>query len=213
MRRSASRHDRGANAVLKTIADDIESTTSCLFYSLAFLFQTPGVIKNAITKVTKDEDIFVYGISDKKVGGIDLQKPDGNVAAGEPRGAREERPGAVQDGAGRRGRQSHAPQVRRDRFRQADGSGLPGSYNFSSAADINNGENLLLITDRRVAVSYMVEALRIFDHYHFRVAQQESKKKKKKLMLVKPPKKAADKPWWSKYYSDRRKIRDRELFA
>ena len=88
-----------------------------------------------------------------------------------------------------------------------------GLYNFSSAADITNGENLLLITDRRVAVLYMIEALRIFDHYHFRVAQQESKKKKKKLMLVKPPKKAADKPWWSEDHSDRRKIRDRELFA
>ena len=27
----------------------------------------------------------------------------------------------------------------------------------------------------------MIEALRIFDHYHFRVAQQEAKKAKKKL--------------------------------
>ena len=41
-----------------------------------------------------------------------------------------------------------------------------GSYNFSEAADTSNGENLLLIRDRRIAISYMVEALRIFDHYH-----------------------------------------------
>ena len=34
-----------------------------------------------------------------------------------------------------------------------------GSYNFSTPADIENGENLLLIRDRRIAVSYMVEAL------------------------------------------------------
>ena len=34
--------------------------------------------------------------------------------------------------------------------------------------------------DRRIAVSYTVEALRIFDHYHFRVTQKEAKKAKKK---------------------------------
>ena len=33
-----------------------------------------------------------------------------------------------------------------------------GSYNFSSAADIQNGENLLLLRDRRIAVSYVVES-------------------------------------------------------
>ena len=58
-----------------------------------------------------------------------------------------------------------------------------GSYNFSSTADTKNGENLLLIRDRRIAVSYVIEALRIFDHYHFRVAQQEARKARKKLVL------------------------------
>ena len=50
-----------------------------------------------------------------------------------------------------------------------------GSYNFSIPADKRNGENLLVIRDRRIAVSYTVEALRIFDHYHFRVTQREAK--------------------------------------
>jgi phosphatidylserine/phosphatidylglycerophosphate/cardiolipin synthase-like enzyme len=88
-----------------------------------------------------------------------------------------------------------------------------GSYNFSSAADTLNGENLLLIRDRRVAVSYLVEALRIFDHYHFRVAQQEAKKAKKALVLAKPPRNAGEKAWWDKDYTDARRVRDRELFA
>ena len=39
----------GSNALLQSIADDIrDKTTSCLFYSLAFLYQTPGVIQDAI---------------------------------------------------------------------------------------------------------------------------------------------------------------------
>ena len=62
-------------------------------------------------------------------------------------------------------------------------------------------------------MSYVVEALRIFDHYHFRVAQQEAKTAKKKLMLAKPPRKPGQKPWWHEHYANARKIRDRELFA
>ena len=59
----------------------------------------------------------------------------------------------------------------------------------------------------------MVEALRIFDHYRFRVAQQEAKKAKKMLVLAKPPRSLGEKPWWNEYYTNARKIRDRELFA
>lgn len=85
-----------------------------------------------------------------------------------------------------------------------------GSYNFSSAADKDNGENLLIIRDRRIAVSYMIEALRIFDHYHFRVSQQEANQP---LVLKKPPRKAGELPWWSEDYTNPRKVRDRKLFA
>jgi len=88
-----------------------------------------------------------------------------------------------------------------------------GSYNFSSPADIKNGENLLLIRDRRIAVPYVVEALRIFDHHHFRVVQLEAKKAKKKLQLATPPRQPGDTPWWTADYTNPRKIRDRELFA
>jgi phosphatidylserine/phosphatidylglycerophosphate/cardiolipin synthase-like enzyme len=201
------------NAVLKSIADDIASTTSSMFYSLAFLFQTPGPIKNAIKKVTEDEDIFVYGISDKKVGGIDLQKPDGNVAPVSAAALAKNVPEPFKtEPKGGGGNRMHHKFVVID-FDEPTARVYLGSFNFSSAADVTNGENLLLIKDRRVAVSYMIEALRIFDHYHFRVAQQEAKKKKKKLTLVKAPKKASDKPWWSEYYSGARKIRDRKLFA
>ena len=88
-----------------------------------------------------------------------------------------------------------------------------GSYNFSVPADVKNGENLVLIRDRRIAVSYLVEALSMFDHYHFRVAQQEARKAKKKLELAKPPRKRGEQPWWTEYYTNARKVRDRELFA
>jgi hypothetical protein len=62
-------------------------------------------------------------------------------------------------------------------------------------------------------VSYVVEALRLFDHYHFRVVSEEAKEKNKPLQLAKPPRKPGEKAWWTEDYTSARKIRDRELFA
>jgi len=88
-----------------------------------------------------------------------------------------------------------------------------GSYNFSGSADTKNGENILRVKDRKVAVSYMVEALRLFDHYSFRVAQRKATAAGKPMLLLKPPRQPGDLPWWNKSYTDPPKIRDRELFA
>jgi phosphatidylserine/phosphatidylglycerophosphate/cardiolipin synthase-like enzyme len=206
------------NALLAKIGADIgEKTTSSLFYSLAFLYQTSGPIRDAIEKVTKSDGIFVYGISDRKVGGgLDLQKPDGNVSPVRPSALTKNvsepfksEPTGLADGVGNR---MHHKFVVID-FDKPSARVYLGSYNFSPPADTKNGENLLLIRDRRIAVSYVIEALRIFDHYHFRVAQEEARKARKKLVLAKPPRKPGQKPWWDEDYTNARKIRDRELFA
>ncbi|MFN0059970.1 MAG: phospholipase D-like domain-containing protein [Planctomycetota bacterium] len=202
-----------ANSMLATIAADIGNTKSSLFYSLAFLYQTPGVIRDAIEKVTNDKTKFVYGISDRKVGGIELQKPDGNVVPVYPSALGKDVPEPFKsEPTGGGGNRLHHKFVVID-FDKPTARVYLGSYNFSASADAKNGENLLLIRNRRVAVSYMIEALRIFDHYHFRVAQKESKTARKKLALARPPRKAGEKPWWDKDYTNARKIRDRELFA
>jgi PLD-like domain len=204
----------GSNKLLKTIGDDIrENTMSCLFYSLAFLAITPGVVKEAIKKVTRQKEIFVYGISDKEAGGIDLQKPDGNVAPVFASALDKDVPEPFsKEPTGGGGNRMHHKFVVID-FDKPTARVYLGSYNFSVPADEKNGENLLLIRDRRVAVSYTIEALRIFDHYHFRVAQHEAKKARKKLQLAKPPRKPGEKAWWEEDFTNARKIRDRELFA
>jgi hypothetical protein len=204
-----------ANALLQAIANDIgNGTTSCLFFSLAFLYQTKGPIRDAITKITEDDRFFAYGISDKKVGGLDLTKPDGNVAPVYPAALSKDVPPPFKaEPTGGGGIRMHHKFVVID-FDKPTARVYLGSYNFSSPADVRNGENLLLIRNRRIAVSYAIEALRIFDHYHFRVAQQEAKKgKKKALTLAKPPRKPGETTWWAEDYAIARKIRDRELFA
>ncbi len=202
------------NALLATIADDIgKKTTSNMFFSLAFLYQTPGPILDAIKKITENDKIFVYGISDRKVGGLDLQKPDGNVAPVFPAALTKNVPAPFNtEPTGGGGIRMHHKFVVID-FDKPTARVYLGSYNFSSPADIKNGENLLLIRDRRIAVAYVIEALRIFDHYHFRVAQQEAKKAGKELVLAKPTQSPGGKPWWAEDYTNARKIRDRELFA
>jgi hypothetical protein len=203
-----------SNAQLAAIAEDIgKHTTSSLLFSLAFLYQTPGPVLDAIKETTARDDVFVYGISDRRVGGFDFVKPDGNVAPVYPSQLRKGIPppfSAEPTGGG--GIRMHHKFVVID-FDKPTARLYLGSYNFSSPADRKNGENLLRIRDRRIAVSFMVEALRICDHYQFRVSQSEYKKAGEPFVLRKPPRAAGEVPWWKKDYTDVRRIRDRELFA
>lgn len=202
-----------SNAVLESIAKEIDRTKSSLFFSLAFLYQTDGPIRAAIESAIKDEQLFVYGISDKKVGGLDLLKPSGKVAPVFASALSKNIPAPFsEEPTGGSGTRMHHKFIVID-FDKPTARVYLGSYNFSNPADVRNGENLLVIRDRRIAVSYMVEALRLFDTYHFRVTQAEAKKASKELALAKPPRNSRKKPWWREYYTDPRKIRDRILFS
>ena len=205
------------NALLASVAKDVASASSSLFYSLAFLYQTPGAIRDAVTKVTRDDSVFVYGISDRKVGGgLDLLRPDGNRSPVYPASISGDLPEPFKSEptglAGGAGTRMHHKFVVID-FDKPTARVYLGSYNFSVPADTSNGENLLLIRNRRVAVSYMVEALRIFDHYHFRVLQQAAETKQKTLHLRRPPRTASEEPWWKRDFVEPRRVLDRELFS
>ncbi len=203
-----------SNSILKSVADDIaERTTSSLFYSLAFLYESRGPIKDAILKITKNKNRFVYGISDRKVGGLTLQKANGNLAPVYPKALSRSVPEPFKrEPTGGAGVRMHHKFVVID-FDKPTARVYLGSHNFSGTADMKNGENLLLIRDRRIAVSYMIEALCMIDHYHFRVCQEEGKRSKKRLALKKPPRKRNEKAWWEADYTDPVKIRDREMFS
>lgn len=202
--------------VLQSVADDILSAKSSVFYSLAFLNQTTGPVTDAIKAVTKKKGIFVYGISDKRTGGLDVHLPDGKVAPVFAINLSDNLPEPFKSeptalSANNKGTRMHHKFVVLD-FDKPAARVYTGSYNVSRPADVQNGENLLLIKDRRIAVSYMIQALSIFDHYHFRVVQAKADASHHPLQLKKPPQ-AGQKPWWDEDYTDPRKILDRELFA
>jgi phosphatidylserine/phosphatidylglycerophosphate/cardiolipin synthase-like enzyme len=168
------------NAQLAGIAADIDSTKSSLLYSLAFLSQTPGKVREAIQRATDNDAIFVYGVTDKGTGGIEVHKPDGNPLPASPAALTEHLPEPFKsEPKGGSGARMHHKFVVID-FDKPSARVHFGSYNFSITADTMNGENLLIVRDRRIATSYAIEALRIFDHYHFRALEQETKTPKKR---------------------------------
>ena len=200
-------------AVLKSIADDIRTTKSSLFYSLAFLYQTPGPVVKALEKLQQDDKIFSFGVSDHDVAVLRLTNPSGLVRLVYPATLGKVLPPPFKpEQTGGSGTRLHHKFVVID-FNQPTARVYFGSFNFSKAADGSNGENLTLIKDQRIATSFMIEAVRIFDHYAFRVARAKATKDKKPLNLQRPPRKAGEKAWWERFYADPAKVKDRELFA
>lgn len=205
-----SPHD-SQNSVLQGIADDVTAAESSLFYSLAFLNITPGVIRDALKAKLGDDNVFVAGISDKRTG-VEVAVGSSNLPPTYVTALDKSAPSPFrEEPSGGGGARMHHKFLVIDFGSEAARVYL-GSYNMSKAADGQNGENLVLVRDRRVATSYMIEALRIIDHYQFSVARKAAKKKGEKLKLQRPPA-AAGTPWWAEDYSDPRKIKDRKLFA
>jgi len=202
-----------SNAKLQEIANDISSTESSLFYSLAFLYETKGAILDAITKVTSEENIFVYGLSDKTVGGLNIQLPNGNPPIAFPSALLKGVPPPFdQEATGGSGTRLHHKFVVID-FNKPTARVYTGSYNFSVAADTKNAENLFVIKDQRVATSYMVEAVCMFDHYAFRDSEAKANDDQPLELHTPPADGSGNKPWWDKYWTDPQEERDRELFG
>jgi phosphatidylserine/phosphatidylglycerophosphate/cardiolipin synthase-like enzyme len=214
------------NGLLEFVGKDIAKARSSVFFSLAFLGQMKkGPIGPAIGRAIKSKTVHAMGIADARVKeenlGVTVLTADnkqrvvrssaltGNVPA-----PFSTEPSGLSGSSGHhRGTRMHHKFIVLD-FDTDDARVYLGSYNFSEPADRNNGENLVLIKDRTVATSYMIEALRIYDHYRFRVVREDQKTKGRPVLELKlPPRKPSEKPWWQRDWDDPIRKRDRELFA
>ena len=207
---------KAANSTQAQIAADMDSAGSTLFYSLAFLNQTSGDVTEAVKRAVNRQDLFVYGVSDKPTG-IILQQPDGNPAPVSAASLGKGLPEPFRsEASGGKGVKMHHKFIVID-FDKPTARVYTGSYNFSKPADRSNGENLLVIRNRRIATAYMVEALRIFDAYQFRVSSKKPQPGatpgKKQPKTLKLPPKPGQKPWWDKFWTVSVKARDRKIFA
>jgi hypothetical protein len=69
-------------------------------------------------------------------------------------------------------------QVIHDKFVVVDFNGdnpavFTGSSNLAKGGEEANGDSLLAIYDADIATGYAVEGIRLVDHYHFRMLQQQ----------------------------------------
>jgi hypothetical protein len=66
--------------VFSSIAQDIRSAKSSVFYSLAFVNLLNGDVREEIRECNEDPEILTHGISDLKAGGLQVHLPDWKTA-------------------------------------------------------------------------------------------------------------------------------------
>lgn len=195
---------------LDPIATSIEQATSSVLYSIVFLNLINGKVRTALDELMQ-RALFSYGVA-QRTGKLALRKPDGSVgllpfaflASNAPAPFRAE-------WSGNAGNMVHNKFVVTD-FNGANPTVYTGSSNLAGGGEKNNGDHLIRIEDRKAAVVYAIEALRLFDHFHFRVNASKPGALQT-LRLAKPPA-AGEKPWFDAYYRQGHvKARDRELFV
>jgi phosphatidylserine/phosphatidylglycerophosphate/cardiolipin synthase-like enzyme len=199
----------------------IAQATSSVFYAVAFLYQMgKGLTKDEFDQLMK-RPIFSYGISDK-LGQLALLKPDGSTGLVDFEYLAENAPEPFKsEWSGGGGINIHHKFVVTD-FNLPTAKVFTGSSNLSPSGEAGNGDHLIMIEDRRIATSFAIEALRVFDHLHFRTTMKDAKKKKpadpsKKLVLKLQKPKAlvpAAMNWFeSAYVPGSQKEKDRLLFS
>lgn len=217
---------KSSDLSLNPVRGAIDQADSSVLYSVAFLNQ----IKSGPTKQAFDRlmtrPVFSYGVVDK-TGTLEVRKPDGSTGLVDFAYLADHAPQPFKrEWQGGKGINIHHKFVVTD-FNLPSAKVFTGSSNLSPTGEAQNGDHLLMIEDCKVATGYAIEAIRMFDHLHFRTRMRDatkSKKGKKKknatgekqdpLTLRKPTAISGKPAWFEPYYvSETQKERDRKLFS
>lgn len=195
---------------LDPIATSIEQASSSVLYSIVFLSQINGKVRHALDELMQ-RSLFSYGVA-QRTGKLAVHKPDGSVGLLPFAYLAKNAPAPFKaEWSGDAGNMVHNKFVVTD-FNGANPTVYTGSSNLAGGGDQSNGDHLIRIEDRKIAVVYAIEALRLFDHFHFRVNASQPGAEQT-LRLAKPPT-AGEKAWFDSYYrAGHVKARDRELFV
>lgn len=220
-----------AGLSLNPVAAAIDQASSSVFFAIAFLNQmTSGPTFDAINRLM-EKDVFSYGISNRK-GGLNVMKPDGSIGLVDfeylskivPPPFSREWSGMAKSTDTLDGKRA-APGINQHNKFVVTDFNLPtakvftGSSNLSVSGEEKNGDNLVMIEDSKVATAFAIEAIRIFDHLHFRSRMQESTgksagEKLKALTLQKPEAISGEPAWFTRFYKeDTQEEKDRLLFS
>jgi hypothetical protein len=160
-----------ACAVLQGIASRIEAEArkagGSVLFAVMQLDRISGPVFPALEALHADQRVFSYGISDTPRG-IQLYtrgKRTGVLATGKPTGIRLPPPFCAVPSIGIDHQVHHKFIV--CGFNGTDPVVYCGSSNLGGSSEIRNGDNLLAIHDRSVAVVFAIEALGLVDHFNF----------------------------------------------
>jgi PLD-like domain len=193
----------------------IDQATSSVLFSIAFLNQAKsGAVREAIDRLM-EKTVFSYGISDR-AGGLQIHKPDGSIGIVDFAYLASKAPEPFKtEWSGGKGIHEHHKFVVTD-FHLPTAKVFTGSSNLSVSGEEKNGDNMVMIEDPKVATSYAIEALRVFDHLHFRsrmeVAADDASKDP--LTLQKPAAMTGAAAWFENFYvAGSQAEYDRQLFS
>jgi phosphatidylserine/phosphatidylglycerophosphate/cardiolipin synthase-like enzyme len=203
-----------ADLSLNPIRGAIDQATSSVLYSVAFLNQIQsGPTKEAFDRLMK-RPVFSYGVSDK-AGALEVRKPDGTIGLVDFAFLAKTAPEPFKsEWSGGKGINVHHKFVVTD-FSLPTAKVFTGSSNLAPSGEKNNGDHVIMIEDQRIATGYAIEALRIFDHLHFRSRMKAATSGKKETLSLRLPRAISGKAaWFEPYYvPDSQRQRDRELFS
>lgn len=206
---------KSADLSLSPVGAAIDQATSSVFFAIAFLNQaTSGAVRGAVDRL-QDKSVFSYGISDKR-GGLNVNKPDGSIGIVDFEFLAKHTPEPFKaEWDGGSGIHEHHKFVVTD-FNLPTAKVFTGSSNLSVSGEQKNGDNLVMIEDPRIATSYAIEALRIFDHLQFRTKMQQASASNDSgaLTLQKPTAVSGKPAWFEKFYVEGSQLEnDRKLFS
>jgi hypothetical protein len=203
---------KDSNISLGPMTQRMRSATS----SVLFAVMEPtgsGPVLDTLRQIAEKPTIFSYGTveTDK---GLAVQSPDGQMGdltsfaalkAGVPAPFTQEFDGGP-------GMHIHDKFVVVD-FNASKPTVFTGSSNLAAGGEEANGDSLVMIEDAAIANMYAIEAVALFDHYHFRKKMQEAPSTKP-FTLWYPGKTGETTPWWKSAYDSKQiQMRDRYLFA
>jgi phosphatidylserine/phosphatidylglycerophosphate/cardiolipin synthase-like enzyme len=204
-----------ADLSLNPVYAAIDQATSSVFFAIAFLYQSSGMIRETVDRLMR-KSVFSYGISDKR-GTLEVKKPNGSIGLVDFAYLASRAPEPFKtEWSGGAGINQHHKFVVTD-FNLPTAKVFTGSSNLSRSGERGNGDNLVMIEDPRVATAYAIEALRIFDHLHFRSRMEDVLVKKKTvgpLTLAKPTAISGKPAWFADaYVPGHAALADRRLFS
>jgi phosphatidylserine/phosphatidylglycerophosphate/cardiolipin synthase-like enzyme len=205
-----------ADMSLNPVRGAIDQATSSVLYSVAFLNQIrTGPTKEALDRLMT-RPVFSYGIVNSR-GDLQIRKPDGSIGLVDFAFLAKKAPEPFKsEWSGGKGINIHHKFVVTD-FSLPTAKLFTGSSNLAPSGEKGNGDHLILIEDRKIATSYAIEALRIFDHLQFRSLMSEvleHQEPTEKLTLRKPTAITGKQAWFEKYYvAGSQREGDRKLFS